>query len=66
MWLSDNGNAILDCRVTAIDQPQQLERQICDIPGVVGTGLFLGMTDTVLIQDGDNVVVRQVRSDASP
>ena len=66
MWLSDNGNAILDCRVTAIDQPQQLERQICDIPGVVGTGLFLGMTDTVLIQDGDNVVVREVRSDASP
>lgn len=66
LWLSDNGNAILDCRVTGIEQPQQLECQIRDIPGVVGTGLFLGMTDTVLIQDGDNVVVRQVRSDASP
>lgn len=64
LWLSDNGNAILDCRVTALEDPQQLEQQIINIPGVVGTGLFLGMTDTVLIQDGDEVVVRPVRTAA--
>ncbi len=65
IWLSDNGNAILDCRVTPLKQPQKLEEQILAIPGVVGTGLFLDITDTVLIQDGDEVVVRKVRGDSS-
>src|SRR2546426_506757 len=50
-WLfaTDNGNCILDCRVSAIDQPAELEAQIRAIPGVVGTGLFLGMAQTVFI-----------------
>ena len=29
------------------------------IPGVVGTGLFLGMADTVLIQEGEQVQIRR-------
>lgn len=64
-WHSDNGNVIVDCRVTAIPNPRELEQQIHAIPGVVGTGLFLDMTDTVLIQDGSEVVVRQTRFKAS-
>ena len=59
LFLSDNGNPILDCKVGPIADPPGLERQIADIPGVVGTGLFLGMADAVLIQNGDELEVRQ-------
>lgn len=63
-YVTDNGNHILDCRTATLDDPGELERSLRAIPGVVGTGLFLGMADTVIVQDGDEVRVRQ-RPDAS-
>lgn len=57
LFISDNGNQILDCRVQPIDRPVELDRAIRDIPGVVGTGLFLGMPVTVLVQKGGVVEV---------
>ncbi|MFP6663844.1 MAG: ribose-5-phosphate isomerase RpiA [Deltaproteobacteria bacterium] len=56
-YLTDNGNFILDCAVAPIVDAEALEAQILAIPGVVGTGLFLGMADAVLCQDGDQVKV---------
>jgi ribose 5-phosphate isomerase A len=59
-FITDNGNTILDCDVAPIADPAALERRIRAIPGVVGTGLFLGMADTVLIEDErGNVTLRQ-------
>jgi ribose 5-phosphate isomerase A len=57
--LSDSGNPVLSCRVGPIVDPAELERKITSIPGVVGTGLFVGMADAVIIQDGGEVEVRQ-------
>jgi ribose 5-phosphate isomerase A len=51
LYLTDNGNAILDCGTGPIADPAQLEQQIRAIPGVVGTGLFLGMASMVLVGD---------------
>jgi ribose 5-phosphate isomerase A len=59
LFLSDNGHPILDCRIAPLRQPAELEQAIRAIPGVVGTGLFLGMAHTVLIQEGDSVVVQE-------
>jgi ribose 5-phosphate isomerase A len=59
LFVTDNGNYVLDCKLTAIPDPAELEQSLRAIPGVVGTGLFLGMADTVLVQDGDRVDVRQ-------
>jgi ribose 5-phosphate isomerase A len=59
LFLTDNGNHILDCQIGPIADPAVLEQAIRAIPGVVGTGLFLGMADTVLVQDGERVQVRQ-------
>lgn len=56
-FVTDNGNQILDCRVQPIDRPEELERAIRDIPGVVGTGLFVGLPTTVLVQRGSEVEV---------
>jgi ribose 5-phosphate isomerase A len=53
--VTDNGNHILDCQIAPLTDPQQLERSILTIPGVVGTGLFLDMNPTVLVQNGDQV-----------
>ncbi|MBV8457940.1 MAG: ribose-5-phosphate isomerase RpiA [Acetobacteraceae bacterium] len=54
LFVSDNGNNILDCRVGPIADARRLDRDIRDIPGVVGTGLFLGMADTVLVGAGND------------
>ena len=51
--VTDNGNVILDCATGPIAQPTELEAAIRAIPGVVGTGLFLGMADLVLVQHGE-------------
>jgi ribose 5-phosphate isomerase A len=51
LFLTDNSNAILDCRVGPILLPPEFEAQLRAIPGVVGTGLFLGMADMVLVGD---------------
>ena len=58
-YVTDNGNNILDCQVPPLDRPAENELAVRSIPGVVGTGLFLGMAHTVLIQQGDNVEARQ-------
>jgi ribose 5-phosphate isomerase A len=54
LFVTDNGNHILDCQIEPIENPAQLESDIRAIPGVVGTGLFLGMATTVLVGDRNN------------
>ena len=61
-YVTDNGNQVLDCAISPIQDPTAFEQAIVSIPGVVGTGLFIGMADTVLVQDGEMVEGRQ-RSD---
>ena len=51
LFVTDNGNHILDCQIDPIKNAARLEQDIRAIPGVVGTGLFLGMADTVLVGD---------------
>ncbi|MFQ5656475.1 MAG: ribose-5-phosphate isomerase RpiA [Candidatus Methylomirabilales bacterium] len=55
LFRTDNGNHILDCKISPLTSPAELEQSILSIPGVVGTGLFIGMAHTVLVQDGDQV-----------
>ena len=58
-FVTDNGNHILDCAVSPISDPAEIERALLAIPGVVGTGLFIGMAHTVLVQEGETVTVRE-------
>lgn len=58
-FVSDNGNYVLDCRIQPLPRPEEIELAIREIPGVVGTGLFLGMSPTVLIGRGGEVEVRE-------
>jgi ribose 5-phosphate isomerase A len=60
-FVTDNGNHILDCTVSPISDPLEVERALLAIPGVVGTGLFIGMAHAVLVQDGATVSIRERR-----
>ena len=56
--VTDQGNLILDLTFhNGIDQPDQLESQINNIPGVLENGLFINLTDEVLVGRVENEVV---------
>lgn len=65
LFLSDNGNAILDCGIGPISDPGRLEQLVRDVPGVVGTGLFLGMASVVLIgeEPGFELIEERLNTD---
>ncbi len=54
-YRTDNDNAILNVRFDVIESPRELEQHIRLVPGVVDCGLFLGMTDLVLVQTTSGV-----------
>lgn len=57
--ITDQGNMILDVDFGAIDDPASLEKLLNNIPGVLENGLFVGVTDLVLIgeiKDGEAIV----------
>jgi ribose 5-phosphate isomerase A len=47
--ITDNGNVIIDAKFGPIQEPAQLESILNRIPGVVETGLFVEMADTVYL-----------------
>jgi ribose 5-phosphate isomerase A len=52
--ITDNGNEILDCRFPrGIADPAALELELDRIPGVVESGLFVGLAHAVVIGDDD-------------
>ena len=53
--VTDQGNLILDLTFSnGIDQPEILESQINNIPGVLENGLFVNLTDEVLVGKVEN------------
>jgi ribose 5-phosphate isomerase A len=56
---TDNGNYILDCRFGLIMNPSEMEKRINLIPGVIECGLFIGITDLLVIGFDDRVEVRE-------
>ena len=56
--VTDQGNLILDLTFrNGIDQPELLESQINNIPGVLENGLFVNLTDEVLVGKVESDVV---------
>ncbi|HRA93209.1 MAG TPA: ribose-5-phosphate isomerase RpiA [Aestuariivirga sp.] len=48
-FVTENGNFILDCSIGEIPDPARLEGLLKSIPGVVETGLFIGICGIVLM-----------------
>ena len=47
--ITDNGNAIIDASFGPIDNVAELEKKLKMIPGVVETGLFIGLADIAYV-----------------
>ena len=62
-FVTDNGNRIADCAVRPIEAKAAFGRDLRAIPGVVDTGLFLGITDLVLVAEGGGI--REMRRGAT-
>ncbi len=55
---TDNGNLIADSEDAELDDPEGLAEAIAHIPGVAGHGLFLAMSDLVLVGHADGTADR--------
>jgi len=56
--VSDNGNFIIDADFGIIKNPLDLNLKLLQIPGVVDSGLFLGMVQTAYIGQKDGTVMK--------
>jgi ribose 5-phosphate isomerase A len=55
VFLTDEGNYILDCAAGRIEEPKSLAAELKNIVGVVEHGLFLGMASRALVAGEDGV-----------
>jgi len=55
-FVTDEGNAILDCAAGRIEEPEALAAELKSIVGVVEHGLFLGMATLALVAGEDGVI----------
>ena len=53
--LSDGGNLLVDVRFAAVDDAAALAARLKLVPGVVETGLFVGLATRVLVAHRDGV-----------
>jgi ribose 5-phosphate isomerase A len=56
-FVTDNNNHILDCAFGAIDDPEALDDALKLVPGLVESGLFLGIADIGIIAGPKGVEV---------
>lgn len=54
--VTDNGNFVIDADFGEIKDPAALEQQLVNIPGVVTTGLFIGMAKEAFFGQADGTV----------
>lgn len=56
-YLTDEGNYIIDLHLQKIDDPIALAETLIQMVGVVEHGLFLNVATTVIVSEGDEVVI---------
>lgn len=52
---TDNGNHILDADFGPITNPEELDRKLNTRAGIMGHGLFLGLTTDLIVAGKDGV-----------
>lgn len=59
IFVTDNGNYIVDCALESIPYPSTLHERINQIPGVVDNGLFIGYAEKAIVGKGSTVTFLQ-------
>lgn len=52
--ITDQGNMVIDVKFDNINDPADLEKTLNNIPGVLENGIFVGVTDLVLVGEVQN------------
>ena len=70
VFVTDNGNHVVDLHVDPISDAAGLDSALHEIPGVLATGLFVGITAAAYVADGSGVRLierqdRAMRGDAT-
>jgi ribose 5-phosphate isomerase A len=60
-FLTDGGHVLLDASFGLIPAPLELQNILMQIPGVVETGLFIGLCDTALIASDSGIEIVTTR-----
>jgi ribose 5-phosphate isomerase A len=60
-YMTDGGNEIIDCRFAEIVDPGALDQRLQCIAGVLETGLFIDLCDTLIVGTKDGVQVIETR-----
>jgi ribose 5-phosphate isomerase A len=53
--LTDGGNALIDCRFAALVDPHLMDSHLQCVPGVLETGLFIDLCDTLIVATSEGV-----------
>ena len=61
-FVTDNGNHVLDVRGLVVADPEGLERELNQIPGVVTVGLFARRKADIVVVGSDPVQVLSIRA----
>jgi ribose 5-phosphate isomerase A len=56
IFISDNGNYIIDLDLKIIKDPFSLKNELADTPGIVDHGLFLDYADLVIMAKGKEIL----------
>ena len=64
-YITDNANYIADCSCNVISDPAGLHQSLKMLPGVVETGLFIAMADTVIVAGEESIEVLERPKSAS-
>ncbi len=56
-FVTDNGNYILDCEYDKLENVEEMEAEINNLPGVVENGLFIGLTSEVIVGKKDGIEI---------
>lgn len=65
-YFTDQRNNIVDCHFGQIADPEQLARQLEQIPGIVEHGLFLGLAKAAIVVQGGQPMVIKAGEAARP
>ncbi len=57
VFVTDGGHYILDCAFGSIPDPPRLAEALARVPGVVETGLFVGMARAIIVADERGVEI---------
>jgi ribose 5-phosphate isomerase A len=55
-FITDSGNAIIDLALGKIPDPEKLEAYLNSLPGVIETGLFIGICGIIMMGTDKGVI----------